>query len=152
MLLYLYTLQLPDFDDINIHPQRLQHATRVHRVTDKYCVEPLRLAAKEYMLRRINNELPKCRSSSPIFQSAWIHHVKNFWLWEGSDGEELSTAVINALVKTTTIIENAGFQVLMSHYPEFNLAFVRALAMKARENEQVERLLIEPMMLRSSKK
>lgn len=125
MLLYLYTLQIPDFDDFKLHPQRLSHAANVHRVADKYCIEPLRLAAKEYMLNRINNELPKCQTSSQVYEASWIYYVKQFWLWEGSDGEELASAVIDALVRTSTsIIEHAEFQVLMSLYSDFNLAFV----------------------------
>lgn len=156
MLLYLYTLQLPNFDDLNLHPQRLSHAAKVHRIADKYCIEALRLAAKDYMLRRINNELPKCHSSSQVYQGAWVYHVKQFWLWEGSDGEELAGAVIRALVKTSvSIIENAEFQVLLSHYPDLNLTFVRALAselqMKLKECAALEQSAA-PMILRPSKK
>lgn len=134
MLVFLYTLQKPNFDDKVLYPERMSTAAKVHQIADKYNIIVLREVAKDYMLDRIRTELCSWYSMPMAAQNDWIPWIRILWMWEGTDYSEIQETLVDALVKTSrAIVDHPHFQVLLQQYQAFNLAFIKALTSVTQE-------------------
>lgn len=133
VLLYLYTLQRPDFSNTKLFPTPSLTATAVFKLADKYNIPDLRIAAKEYFLNLVKTSLCHWYQCNAQNQGLWIAWLPIFFEWSMEGADEIRGAIIDALVKTSkSIIEDVSFQTVLISNPDVAVPLVKALATKAK--------------------
>ena len=133
MLLYIYTLQKPDFSDEALFPTPSLTATSVFKLADKYNLPDLRTAAKEYFLGLIKSSLSQWYSLNVQNKSLWVAWMPVFWDWSMDGSDEIREAIIDAIVKTArSMVDDTSFKRVLSDNPDIGMALIKALATKAK--------------------
>jgi len=131
LLLYLYTLAVPDFKDKQFGGQWTA-AEAAYKTGDRYGVPGLRDAGHSFMLSLINKDLATWHKSTDANQSSWIIRITRVWQWDNESAQDLRVAMIKSLVICSiAIIEDESFRQLLKDKEDFALAFLRAFTKEA---------------------
>lgn len=133
MLVYLYTLQRPDFTDSSLFPNPSLTATSVFKLADKYNLPDLRVTAKDYFLGLVRSSLSNWHLCDTQQKGLWLAWLPIFYEWSMEGSDEIREAVVEALTKTCkSIVEDTSFQNVFISNPDLAIALLRALATKAK--------------------
>lgn len=127
MLLYLYTLELPDTDTYGV---------KEYVIGDKYALSKLRDHGKCKLLNAIRITLPFFGKVPTTKKTGLIGVIKRTWAWTMTGSDELRQAILDALLKSPmSFVEHDEFFLFQRENEDFQRAFLKALAGKAAQAE-----------------
>ena len=129
MLVYLYTLETPNFyDKEQVGRNGFDAAEDCYHLGDKYELPDFRDSACQHMLKCIQKRFRNWKIESRQVKSCWVYFIERLWSWEIEGSTRLRRTVVNQLVLIADdVIKNESFQELLHEHEEFNLAFIGAL-------------------------
>lgn len=132
LLVCLYTLALPDFENEQIFPNVMGGAENAYLLGDKYDLPRLRNHGRTRPIGYIQTSLNTWHEDEDANKKRWILFIGKVWKWTIADSDQVREAILGALMGTSkAIIEDERFQALMKENAEFFMAFLRALAKRA---------------------
>ncbi|KAK5077707.1 hypothetical protein LTR70_001983 [Exophiala xenobiotica] len=132
LLVYLYTLELPNLANKQVYPQSGSAARDAYFLGDKYNLPCLRDHGRTTLIHQIRTRLNTWYEKEDAMKERWIRFIGKVWKWTIEDSDQVREAILDALMSTSqAIIEDGRFQALMKENEEFLMAFLRALAKKA---------------------
>lgn len=132
MLLYLYTLEVPDLSNKDVSPHEFTGEEQCFVLGDKYNLPILKEHGQSQLLQNVRDNLALWSTCSDQIKLNWINWLSRMWRWEQGGSEKIRGGAIEALMKiSVSIIEHEAFQKLLKDNEDFNMAFLRALAKKA---------------------
>lgn len=133
LLLHLYTLEDPDFEDKKQFEHRYRSAESALKLGDKYNLPDLGTAGQQYMLRSFKS-FTNWQGVAEDDRQKWIRRLERLWkrkyigtdpIWE--------TAISRLVALAKDIIEYEPFQKLCEDHIDFAFEFMRAQAKIADE-------------------
>lgn len=140
LLLYLYTLDDPHFDDKRLHPHPYTAAESALMLGDKYNLTPLREAGHQFVKQDLVWHIRMWSSSTEQAKAEVFHKLENLWKMEYSQVEHLRQSAIEALTSIAMdVIDYSPFHELCAAQPNFALALIRAQAQEIAKPPAVKR-------------
>lgn len=132
LLVYLYTLELPDLANEHVFPWPVAPARNAYFLGDKYNLPSLRDHGRTTLIHHVRTRLDTWYEKEDANKRRWILFIGKVWEWTITDSDQVREAVLDALMSTSkAIIEDERFQKLMKENEDFHMAFLRALVKRA---------------------
>lgn len=133
LLLHLYTLEDPDFEDKKQFKHRYRAAESALKLGDKYNLPDLGTAGQQYMLQSFRY-FTNWQVMVEDDRQKWIRRLERLWTRNYTGTDAIWEVVVQRLVAfAKDIIEYEPFQKLCEEHSDFALEFMRAQAKKADE-------------------
>lgn len=131
LLLYLYTLEAPDFEK-PAGTHAVQRVLSAVIIRDKYQALVLKSAGQNYVLKRMRDcTLGWCNIQTSL-RNQWIIFAWRIWSKEFPPADEMKAKLLEIMVGIAKyLIEEPAFQKLLRRDIDFSLEFVRAVVQKS---------------------
>lgn len=141
LLMHLYTLDDPNFNDTTTFTYPYNAAESALKLGDKYNLPDLSAKGQQYISMGFENRIDDWEDKTDDQKRMWINRLKRLWRMNCAGSKNLQGIVVHQLTRVSRdIIEHELFQKLCKKTPEFAFAFMRALAKELEEaNELNER-------------
>lgn len=133
LLLHLYTLEDPDFEDKKHFKHRYRAAESALKLGDKYNLPDLGTAGQQYMLQSFKY-FTNWHGMVEDDKQKWIERLERLWTRSYTGTDIIWKTAISKLVGLAEdVIEYGPFQKLCEEHPDFALEFMRAQAKAANQ-------------------
>lgn len=129
LLLYLYTLDLPNFDDKTVYKSRYEAAESALKIGDKYNLPDLGKAGCADVQKYLESVIKDWSQRTPEWRKWAVGRLERIWKLQHAGVDTIRESVMKRLITIATqLIEYEPFQELCAKDRGFALDFMRAQA------------------------
>lgn len=145
LLLHLYTLDEPDFEDKKLHALPYNAAESAIRLGDKYNLEQLTDAGQRYVRGRIELYFCRWQENDETKKHSTIRRLERLWQMEFSEADALREFALKQIIPVAKqVIEFEPFQTLCAAQSDLAIALIRAQAQAAGEKASSRKEYAKP--------